>query len=54
MKDINFDDIMLSHLFEHLHDLAGALRKAFRLLQPGGLICIVVSNIDGASIRVYE
>jgi 2-polyprenyl-3-methyl-5-hydroxy-6-metoxy-1,4-benzoquinol methylase len=43
-----FDVITLSHVIEHVHDPVGMLRKALRLLKPGGQIWIATPNLDGA------
>ncbi|WP_333655645.1 class I SAM-dependent methyltransferase [Dissulfurispira sp.] len=39
-----FDIITLRHVLEHLNDPASALKKAFAILKPGGIILINVPN----------
>lgn len=39
-----FDVIHMSAVLEHIADPVGMLEIAFRLLEPGGLICVVVPN----------
>ena len=54
LQSEGYDEITLSHVLEHLHDPADALREAFRILRPGGRLWIVVPNLDGASNRVFK
>jgi 2-polyprenyl-3-methyl-5-hydroxy-6-metoxy-1,4-benzoquinol methylase len=42
----HFDMITLSHVIEHVHDPRAVLRKAYRLLKPGGIIWLETPNID--------
>lgn len=50
----SFNEITLSHVLEHLHDPAGALKEALRLLRPGGRLWILVPNLEGASNRIWK
>jgi 2-polyprenyl-3-methyl-5-hydroxy-6-metoxy-1,4-benzoquinol methylase len=48
LPEREFDVVTLSHVIEHVHDPVGMLRKALRLLKPGGLMWIATPNLDGA------
>jgi SAM-dependent methyltransferase len=54
LESESFDEITLSHVLEHLHDPAGALREAFRLLRTGGRLWILVPNLEGVSNQVWK
>lgn len=44
-KDIgSFDVVHMSEVLEHIPDPAGMMRLAYDLLNPGGLVCVVVPN----------
>jgi SAM-dependent methyltransferase len=44
-KDLGpFDVVHMSEVLEHIPDPAGMMRLAYDLLNPGGLVCIVVPN----------
>jgi len=40
--DNAFDVVVASHVFEHLENLDGALKEAWRVLKPGGLMIVGV------------
>ncbi len=42
----NFDLVILSHVFEHLHDPVGTLKTVVRKLAPNGCVYIEVPNAD--------
>jgi SAM-dependent methyltransferase len=48
------DVIAMWHVLEHLHDPAEVIRRAARLLAPGGLLAIAVPNIDSVQFRVLR
>lgn len=48
-----FDAITMSHSLEHLHDPAGALTAAYRLLKPGGVLELITPNASSLGRRVY-
>lgn len=45
--DNSFDVIFFNHVLEHIPDDEGALREAYRILKPGGLLILGVPN-EGA------
>lgn len=48
-----FDMITLSHVIEHVHDPRAVLKKAYRVLKPGGLIWLETPNIDSFGHRRF-
>jgi len=48
LPEAHFDVITLSHVIEHFHDPVKTLRKALKLLKPGGLMWIATPNMTGA------
>jgi len=48
-----FDAITMSHSLEHLHDPAGALTAAHRLLKPAGVLELMTPNASSLGRRVY-
>lgn len=48
-----FDAVTMSHSLEHLHDPAGALTAAYRLLKPGGVLELTTPNANSLGRRVY-
>ncbi|MNT33906.1 bifunctional 3-demethylubiquinone-9 3-methyltransferase/ 2-octaprenyl-6-hydroxy phenol methylase [compost metagenome] len=48
-----FDVVTMNHVLEHLHDPAAALRKAYDLLQPGGLLWLATPNLASSGHRVF-
>lgn len=48
-----YDRITLSHVFEHLHDPAAALRRCMGWLRPGGEIWMSLPNPTGWGRRMY-
>lgn len=51
---VRFDLVILSHLFEHLSDPAGALRQLAGLLSPRGLLFIEVPGLRNLSGYGYD
>jgi len=49
----HFDVITLSHVIEHVHDPRAVLRRAYRLLKPGGIIWLETPNIDSFGHRRF-
>lgn len=47
-----FEALAMSHVLEHLHDPEAALRKAYALLKPGGLLWVATPNLyaDGHDV----
>lgn len=43
-RDNHFDEIILSHIIEHLHDVYGFLEEIHRILKPGGIARIIVPH----------
>jgi 2-polyprenyl-3-methyl-5-hydroxy-6-metoxy-1,4-benzoquinol methylase len=51
--DEHFDAITMNHVIEHLHDIAGTLRECYRILRPGGVLCVVTPNLDAQGHREF-
>lgn len=45
-KDNTFDAILSSHVFEHIFEPVDFLKKCYRILKPGGKLCIATPNAD--------
>lgn len=48
-----FDLVTMWHFLEHDYDPAGTLRKAARVLKPGGRLVVEVPRLDSASFRLF-
>lgn len=48
-----FDVITLSHVVEHDHDPVYMLKRAFRLLKPGGQLWLDTPNLDSSGRRLF-
>lgn len=46
--------ILMSQVLEHAHDPVDWMRKATRLLRPGGVLCVGVPSFDSAFRRVLQ
>ncbi len=44
--DNTFDGVILSEVLEHVDDDVAALREAYRVLKPGGVVAITVPNAN--------
>lgn len=44
--DNTFDAVIMSEILEHIEDDVQALREAYRVLKPGGVVAITVPNAD--------
>ncbi|MBI3485650.1 class I SAM-dependent methyltransferase, partial [Candidatus Daviesbacteria bacterium] len=58
LKDLNlpknfFDVINMRHSIEHLKDPQNSLKEVFKLLKPGGIICIATPNSFGLHAKLY-
>src|ERR1019366_9456827 len=53
LPNASFDFITLSHVIEHLHDPAAALKEIHRLLKPGGKVWIATPNIESFGHRLF-
>jgi len=49
-----YDVIVLRHVLEHFEDPVSRLRKIRSLLKPGGVLFLVVPNLDGIGARVFK
>lgn len=54
LPEASFAHVMFSHVLEHLHDPAGALDEALRLLRPGGRIWISLPNLSSAGLARFQ
>jgi len=43
----NYDAVTMSHSIEHVFDPLDFLRRAFRLLKPGGTLVVITPNVNG-------
>jgi SAM-dependent methyltransferase len=48
-----FDVITMNHVLEHLHEPEAALRKAYSLLKPGGLLWLATPNLSSSGHGVF-
>jgi len=54
-EDDRYDVVVFSGVLEHLHDPLGALRKALRVLSPGGLVAVLyVPLLDSPQARALR
>ena len=44
LKDASFDAVHLSEVLEHIRDPASLSLSAYKLLRPGGMLCVVLPN----------
>jgi 2-polyprenyl-3-methyl-5-hydroxy-6-metoxy-1,4-benzoquinol methylase len=51
--EAQFDAVVMSHVIEHLHDPAAAVRECFRVLKPGGRLVLLTPNIDSFGRQRY-
>lgn len=48
-----FDVVNMRHSIEHMEDPKGALLKSYKILKPGGLICIATPNSSGIHAKIF-
>ncbi len=46
-----FDEVLIWHVLEHLHDPRGTLEEARRILRPGGRLVVAVPNFSSLQAR---
>jgi len=59
LRDVQFDRGMFSvvymrDVFEHVLDPKGLLREVNRIVEPDGIVCVSVPNIDGLIYRLVK
>lgn len=54
LPEAAFHLVVLSHVFEHLDDPHGALRRIARLLAPGGKAVLIYPNPEGLGARLFQ
>jgi SAM-dependent methyltransferase len=47
----SFDEVVIWHALEHLHDPRGTVTEAFRILRPGGRLVVAVPNLSSFQAR---
>jgi 2-polyprenyl-3-methyl-5-hydroxy-6-metoxy-1,4-benzoquinol methylase len=52
--DASFDAITCFHVLEHLYQPRQILEKVFRWLKPGGILYVMVPNIDSAGAHIFK
>lgn len=52
-KDNSFDLICCFQTLDHLSDPMGMLKTCYKKLKPGGLIYIIIHNIDGFQAKLF-
>jgi 2-polyprenyl-3-methyl-5-hydroxy-6-metoxy-1,4-benzoquinol methylase len=52
--DCSFDAITINHVIEHLHDPIGLLKECYRILTPGGIVCITTPNLQSLGHRTFK
>jgi 2-polyprenyl-3-methyl-5-hydroxy-6-metoxy-1,4-benzoquinol methylase len=50
-EESTFDEVIIWHVFEHMHDPRGTLDEVRRILRPGGRVVIAVPNFESAQAR---
>jgi 2-polyprenyl-3-methyl-5-hydroxy-6-metoxy-1,4-benzoquinol methylase len=50
----SFDAITCFHVFEHLYQPREVLAKAYEWLKPGGILYLMVPNIDSAGFKIFR
>ncbi|MGH0031853.1 MAG: methyltransferase domain-containing protein [Myxococcota bacterium] len=49
--DAFFDEVVIWHVLEHLHDPQGTVREVQRILKPGGRLIVAVPNFSSIQAR---
>ena len=49
----SFDAIVMSHVAEHLADPVAVLHEVRQKLNPGGVLCIAVPDMDSLQLRIF-
>ncbi len=50
-SDGTFDEVIVWHVLEHLHDPGGTVEEIHRILAPGGRLIVAVPNFESAQAR---
>ncbi|MBT5222317.1 MAG: class I SAM-dependent methyltransferase [Gammaproteobacteria bacterium] len=52
-EDNSFEFLFSHHVVEHVYDIADSLSECFRVLEPGGVICILTPNGESRLHQYY-
>jgi 2-polyprenyl-3-methyl-5-hydroxy-6-metoxy-1,4-benzoquinol methylase len=47
-----FDMVVMRHVLEHMQDPSAVLDEVNRILKPGGLLCVIVPNVESVEANI--